>query len=308
MYDDDGTELDARFHIEITSASEASLLFESCGGKPRRNTDYNRALTLVLERLGQAQATLLRVELDTAETRDLPAEERLVVIDEAAYEIELRGRDDHGQLRIGLGRGAGRICSKSGSGGNTQRQVRLYLRFPGGQKLTQSWLCGLLERSPRAAPVYSDAAARGDQGQLGGVEDGYFVPGEDDTRARRQQDVVIRPGQKQFRERLIKEYGLRCAVTGCEISEALEAAHISPYRGEDDNHISNGLLLRADIHSLFDASLLAIEPGTMVVHLHARISEGEYSRYGGRRLELEHPERLSEIALESRWRAFLERS
>jgi HNH endonuclease len=34
--------------------------------------------------------------------------------------------------------------------------------------------------------------------------------------------------------------------------DILEAAHISPYRGEEDNHPENGLLLRADLHTLFD--------------------------------------------------------
>src|SRR5271155_3471993 len=42
----------------------------------------------------------------------------------------------------------------------------------------------------------------------------------------------------------------------------LEAAHISPYRGLQSNHPQNGLLLRADLHSLFDLGMLAVDPLT----------------------------------------------
>jgi predicted restriction endonuclease len=48
-------------------------------------------------------------------------------------------------------------------------------------------------------------------------------------------------------------------VTSYDASEALEAAHIVPYRGPVTNHPSNGLLLRADLHSLFDLGLVAVD-------------------------------------------------
>ena len=57
----------------------------------------------------------------------------------------------------------------------------------------------------------------------------------------------------------------KCAITGYEAAAALEAAHLRPYRGPDSNTVNNGLSLRADIHTLLDLRLLAIEPATRVI-------------------------------------------
>ncbi|HUZ56031.1 MAG TPA: HNH endonuclease [Streptosporangiaceae bacterium] len=56
---------------------------------------------------------------------------------------------------------------------------------------------------------------------------------------------------------LMAAYSGRCAVTGCTVQAVLEAAHLRPYRGPDSNVTGNGLLLRADIHTLLDLQLLA---------------------------------------------------
>lgn len=79
---------------------------------------------------------------------------------------------------------------------------------------------------------------------------------EEDARQRELRAVFLRRGQEKFRKDLINAYKSRCAVTGCNIVEILEAAHIIPYRGEHTNRCNNGLLLRADIHTLFDLGLL----------------------------------------------------
>jgi putative restriction endonuclease len=73
-------------------------------------------------------------------------------------------------------------------------------------------------------------------------------------------------------------------VTGCDISQIIEAAHILPYRGEEYNHPSNGLLLRADIHTLFDLNMLWIEPSKFKVVLHPEALKGEYAALNGKRL------------------------
>jgi hypothetical protein len=70
--------------------------------------------------------------------------------------------------------------------------------------------------------------------------------------------VSRRQGQSQFRRALMKAYEGKCAVTSCAIEPLLEAAHIHPYLGPKTNHVTNGMLLRADIHTLFDLGLLAI--------------------------------------------------
>ncbi|MCS6177675.1 HNH endonuclease [Shewanella baltica] len=74
-----------------------------------------------------------------------------------------------------------------------------------------------------------------------------------------------RRGQPKFRVELLKLYGGRCVITNCETIEALEAAHISPYVEDRSYQLQNGLLLRADIHTLFDLFLISIDPNQRVV-------------------------------------------
>jgi hypothetical protein len=64
-----------------------------------------------------------------------------------------------------------------------------------------------------------------------------------------------RPNQQALRNLLISEYG-KCQVTGTKCTAALEACHIIPVRDRGNDDIGNALLLRRDIHSLFDAGLL----------------------------------------------------
>lgn len=68
-----------------------------------------------------------------------------------------------------------------------------------------------------------------------------------------------RIGQQRFRTQLFEAYTGRCAVSGCNVDEALEAAHIENYSGPKSQVVSNGILLRRDLHSLFDAHLISFE-------------------------------------------------
>lgn len=68
-----------------------------------------------------------------------------------------------------------------------------------------------------------------------------------------------RIGQQRFRTQLFEAYAGRCAVSGCNVDEALEAAHIENYSGPKSQAASNGILLRRDLHSLFDAHLISFE-------------------------------------------------
>ena len=73
---------------------------------------------------------------------------------------------------------------------------------------------------------------------------------------------LVRPrlGQGTFRVAVTGAYGGACAVSREHSLPVLEAAHIRPY-GEDGSHdVPNGLLLRADIHRLFDAGYVTVTP------------------------------------------------
>lgn len=110
-------------------------------------------------------------------------------------------------------------------------------------------------------------------------------------------ELYARGGQSRFRAKVLAAYSGKCAVTGCDAIPALEAAHIQPYRdgGDATNHIQNGLLLRADIHRLFDLGLLACdtqnyhgEAPMLTLMVAPELRETQYSAFNG--LELSLPE------------------
>ncbi len=87
-------------------------------------------------------------------------------------------------------------------------------------------------------------------------------------------------------QRNLKAYGYRCAITGCDAVQALEAAHIVGYNGPDTNHVSNGLLLRADIHTLFDLKLLAVDTQSMSVVVAPSLAGTVYGELVGKTLRV----------------------
>lgn len=99
------------------------------------------------------------------------------------------------------------------------------------------------------------------------------------------QEIVRRQGQPKFRKALLAAYAGKCAVTGCDVGAVLEAAHIAPYLGTDSNAIQNGLLLRADIHTLFDLGQLKITPDREI-QLHESLFGTVYEQYQGLLLRL----------------------
>jgi putative restriction endonuclease len=131
-----------------------------------------------------------------------------------------------------------------------------------------------------------------------------YEPNGTDTRAVTMRHLRARLGQPAFRKALFDRYGARCMVTGCGLDYVLEAAHISPYRGAVDQHPENGLLLRSDVHTLFDLDLVGIEPDHLTVRFHPSIaSMAEYLAFEGASLRCEGA-RPSRLALLPRWAAF----
>jgi putative restriction endonuclease len=74
---------------------------------------------------------------------------------------------------------------------------------------------------------------------------------------------VLRPvrlGQGSFRTTIIDAYERKCAVTNERTLPVLEAAHIKPYSQLGPHLPENGLLLRSDLHTLFDQGYLSVTP------------------------------------------------
>ncbi|SDO46733.1 HNH endonuclease [Geodermatophilus sp. DSM 45219] len=90
--------------------------------------------------------------------------------------------------------------------------------------------------------------------------DGNERPGQSQRPDRVRRDIALRRGQPAFRAKLLAAYERKCAVTGEAVEDVLEAAHIDPYSESGCNDLGNGLLLRADVHTLFDLHLLAVDP------------------------------------------------
>jgi len=102
-------------------------------------------------------------------------------------------------------------------------------------------------------------------------------------RQRVMRSILNRQGQPRFRRKLLAAYGSRCAVTDCDTADALEAAHIGAYAGGGSDEAHNGLLLRADIHTLFDCDLLSID-GALRIHLSPTLSGSHYAGLQGKRI------------------------
>lgn len=126
-------------------------------------------------------------------------------------------------------------------------------------------------------------------------------------------NIKERVGQAKFRETLMVAYGGRCCISGCSVTHVLEGAHIDPFSGPASDHPQNGLLLRHDLHTLFDAGLLAIDPNTQVVHFAAAaLGWPEYESLN-KKAQLAVPVcgdtscRPSDAALKRRWKSFKSR-
>lgn len=99
-----------------------------------------------------------------------------------------------------------------------------------------------------------------------------------DLRERVLREIAVRRGQQNFRRELITAYGGRCAISCYNAESVLEAAHISPYKGEHTHRVTNGLLLRADIHTLFDLHALTVSPD-LKVRVSTELHGTPYARF-----------------------------
>lgn len=116
------------------------------------------------------------------------------------------------------------------------------------------------------------------------IDKAFDAKNEEDARTKIFRSIALRHGQLKFRQNLLAAYEGKCAITGCDTPEALEAAHILPFKGRHTNSVRNGLLLRADIHTLFDLGMFQIDPTTYTVALSPALFNGSYASLAGVRL------------------------
>lgn len=92
--------------------------------------------------------------------------------------------------------------------------------------------------------------------------------------------IRLRRGQPKFRADLLDAYQGACAVTGSTTIPVLEAAHIRPFAEGGGTNVRNGLLLRSDVHTLFDLGWIGITTDFTVV-LDCSLSRSEYASLAG---------------------------
>jgi putative restriction endonuclease len=105
------------------------------------------------------------------------------------------------------------------------------------------------------ARVWREVRAHGARQRPAAVLEGE-LPGP-----RRGEPVLVRPrlGQGTFRMAVLDAYGGACAVTGEHSLPALEAAHIRPFAEDGPREVTNGLLLRSDLHRLYDKGYVGVD-------------------------------------------------
>jgi putative restriction endonuclease len=113
--------------------------------------------------------------------------------------------------------------------------------------------------------------------------------------------VIPRLGQRSFRWAVTDAYDRRCAISGEKVLPVLDAAHIHPYDKGGQHEIQNGLLLRMDLHRLFDRGYITITPKYRLEvskRIHEEFDNGkEYSALHGGKILL--PKRILDAPGES---------
>jgi hypothetical protein len=94
-------------------------------------------------------------------------------------------------------------------------------------------------------------------------------------------DAIVRRrrGQRRFRFEMLERYGERCAFSGSQPPQVLEAAHLYSYAQRGEHLSDGGLLLRRDYHALFDAKLVAVNPLNLKIEISPRLFQ--YPSYRG---------------------------
>ncbi|EOW6721181.1 HNH endonuclease [Cronobacter dublinensis] len=126
----------------------------------------------------------------------------------------------------------------------------------------------------------------------------------DDQRKAVLRQIKQRRGQKAFRDTLLSQ-AAKCAISGCEIVDILEAAHITAYKNDTHNYVSNGLLLRCDMHTLYDLDLFAIHPDSLIIYFAPQVQDKEYLKYHEKKLHVTY--KINYGALVERWKRFTEK-
>jgi putative restriction endonuclease len=115
---------------------------------------------------------------------------------------------------------------------------------------------------------------------------------EDKTRYGKETLIKPRLGQGIFKVVVTDAYQRSCAITKERVLPVLEAAHIKPYADSGPHDVRNGVLLRSDMHKLFDRGYMTITPKLIIEVSHRIKEEFENGKYyftfHGQQMNLPH--------------------
>lgn len=138
----------------------------------------------------------------------------------------------------------------------------------------EAWLEGQIDG------VITEAEALADTWANPPLATGQVSLLEEDMRTRIEASIVLRQGQSSFRRKVLRAYESTCCITGSTLESVLYAAHIVPFGGSQTDVLENALLLRTDLHTLFDRHFLTVTPGG-IVRLAPSLYGSEYAQYEG---------------------------
>ncbi|WP_129125950.1 MULTISPECIES: HNH endonuclease [Geomonas] len=125
---------------------------------------------------------------------------------------------------------------------------------------------------------------------------------DDDPQELQRFAARVRRGQPLFRKNLLEAYGPCCVLSGHGPAEVLEAVHILPHAKSGINKLDNGLLMRADLHYLFDADLIKVNPETLEAEVDATLQNTPYYAFHGKKLNpRQNGSQISSDFLKLRW-------
>lgn len=174
------------------------------------------------------------------------------------------------------------------SGVNTPRHGHIFIENVEWPELCERY-CELMRRA-------IDAHAPADEAALA------FKHASDDDGSKIPTNRTARRHQFQFRLNMMRLYDRKCAISGEDVVHVLEAAHIEDHANCGVNHAGNGLLLRSDLHRLFDAGKISIHPQSLEIGISSDLQNSTYRSLSGLKLRPRndgtHPD---EKYLEKKW-------
>ena len=117
-----------------------------------------------------------------------------------------------------------------------------------------------------------------------GFTQAFQLKNEEEAKNRLSRSLLIRKGQPQLRMQVLQAYSHRCALSRCNVEDVLEVAYIIPFLGDKTNNLENLLLLRSDLHVLFDLHLLSVDIQDNTFHVAPWLKDTYYSILEGRPL------------------------